>query len=271
MSATTLSNVTNDSLIAFTIAYERQKSVCNRENALLANIVKQGKAEGIPTKAAVEASQKMKAMGEGAADHLRDMIRVMALRNIPVTQPGLFDGWDLSLTQATREEDSAWRAESRGFDAGLHGADVSDNPFAPSTEVHVRWEIGRRNGLATRERNTGGKAVTAPRRRPVRQLRMPGTEPRQDSPALAAKKAAKEANGEAQEAPQAVETEAAPSIAAAAMAALTGSQEAAAEAPVKRGPGRPKGSKNKPKTGRRRKRSRRSRSTPRLVAAAPPA
>jgi hypothetical protein len=294
----TLPNVSNDAFIAFLIAWERQKSVCNRENALLANIAKQGRADGIPVQAVLDASRKMKALGNEAVPYVRDMIRVMALRNMPVSQPTLFDGWDLALTTATREEDSAWRAENAGFEAGLHGGDVSANPFAPGTEIHIRWEIGRRGGMAVRERNagTGGKASTAPRQRPARQakakqLRVPGTEAKQDSPKLAAKKAAEAKAAdeaayaaatlrrleEAQQQPPKPEPEPEP---APPPPAPEEPRPAAVEAASeeKRGKGRPPGSKNKTAQERRNERrrlarakarkakARQMRSTPRVVA-----
>jgi hypothetical protein len=233
-------NVTNDQLLTFTIAYERQLNVVNRERMELTRLVKAAKKEGVPTAAVLEASKKRKAMDpDELRVHMREVIRTLALRNLPMKQSDLFDGWSLTVAETVRQEDATWRAEQLGQEQGLAGAADDSNPFAPGTELYVNWEVGRRAGIQARERfkGDGAAAAQAPRKRPSRgaQTRLPGTEAKQDSPALAEKKAVRMA---------AVETL---SRGTASPKKSQAKKKAAKKWSGKRPRGRPKGSRNRPK------------------------
>jgi hypothetical protein len=193
---TSLPNVSNDAILTFCVAYERQQNVVNRERMELARLVKGAKKDGLPTGAILEACKKRKAMDPDELKlHMRDVIRTLGLRNLPMKQADIFDGWTLTASDGAREEDADWRAEQYGHEQGFAGAADDANPFAPGTSLYVQWEVGRRAGLGLRERfkGDGATGATARKQRPSRgaQTRLPGTEVKQDSPALAEKKAAR--------------------------------------------------------------------------------
>lgn len=181
-----LSNVSNDAIAAFQIAWERQDAVCARENSARNLIVKAAKKEGIPTEAAIEALRTKKRRGsEEARIFMRDLIRSMALANMPLSQQDLFDGWNVGVSPGVKAEAELWDAERAGFQAGRHRMDLADCPFSAGSEQHAVWHREYRKGEMSRvseDPDTTVAPVTRKRGRPPRQDRIPGTEQRMRRP-----------------------------------------------------------------------------------------
>jgi hypothetical protein len=184
-----LSNVSNDAIAAFQIAWERQDSVCARENSARNLLVKQAKKEGVPTEAAIEAIRTKKRRGsEEARIFMRDLLRSLALANMPMSQQDLFEGWNAGVSPGVKAEADLWAAEDAGFKAGRHRMDLADCPFSPGSEQHAVWHREYRKGELSRvseDPDTTVAPATRKRGRPPRQARIPGTEQRMRRPGRA--------------------------------------------------------------------------------------
>jgi len=206
------SAISNDEVLACLREYESQKRVCDSENGVLRNIVKRHKAAGVNIPALMATCKARKREPMEVVAELREQIRYMSLRNIPVARETLFDGWTPRVSEKSRDEEDIWTAEDSGYRAGRHGVDISENPYSPGIELHAAWLKWWQKGQAAIARELGPDTEQAPasRIRRPRQMRFPGTDRR--------KRPAEEEKGNGH----------------------------AAEAPPKRGRGRPKGSKNRP-------------------------
>jgi hypothetical protein len=108
--------------------------------------------------------------------NMREQIRYMALRNLPVARDDLFEGIDLDVTQKSRESDDLWTAEEAGYQSGRHAAPIEDNPYQAGGPLFVAWESWWHKGQAAIARELGpdGTQASTARSRPRRakQLRL---------------------------------------------------------------------------------------------------
>jgi hypothetical protein len=183
LSDSQVSNVSNDAIVSFQVAWMRKKATIDQLVGEQRALVKSGKANGINTDAAIDAVRKRRRFSaEEARLYMRDLIRSMALQNMPVRQEDLFTGWEAGISPGVELEATLWDAEKEGFKAGRHGADRGDCPYSPGTEHHAVWHTEYAKGVLSRS-SDGSEVAPATRERPPRgrQARIPGTE-HQDRP-----------------------------------------------------------------------------------------
>lgn len=161
----------NDAVVDWMRQYQTQKRRCEEENGVLRNIVKRAKSDGINTKVMIQTVALSKLDPEQVQADLRDQIRYMALRRMPVTQTELFAGLDTTITAKSQQQDDSWDAEDNGYRAGRHGAGNDDCPYPPGTELNVHWATGWAKGQASiaRELGDNAKVASTSRSRPARQ------------------------------------------------------------------------------------------------------
>jgi ribosome modulation factor len=186
----------NDAALEWMRLYDTQKRKCAEENGVLRNIVKRAKADGMNVKAMSLTHTARKLDPMQVVAEMRDQIRYMTLRSIPMTGDDLFAGWDTRLTDKSREIDTLFEADEKGYAAGRAGAKIDDAPYQPGTDLHVEWVKSWKLGQAAIARELGPdvKPASTTRERPTRsQTRIPGTESTQRAPGkpARAKRAAK--------------------------------------------------------------------------------
>jgi hypothetical protein len=165
-------NVSGDTISDWMRQYSSQKRKCDEENGVLRALVKRAKSDGINAKEMIAAVAAGKLDPDEVARDLRDRLRYMSLRRIPLDRDSLF-AWSADVTQKTQAEDDTWAAEDAGYQAGRHGVPAADSPFAPGTELSVRWLEFWHKGQAAIARELGQHAEVAstakrrPTRRPV--------------------------------------------------------------------------------------------------------
>jgi len=170
----------NDAALEWMRLYDVQKRKCSEENGVLRNIVKRAKQDGMNVKAMSLTNSARKLDPMQVVAELRDQIRYMTLRSIPMTGDDLFAGWDARITDKTREIDTLFEADEKGYAAGRAGAKIEDAPYQPGTDLHVEWSKSWKLGQAAIARELGPdvKPASTTRERPTRaQTRIPGTEP----------------------------------------------------------------------------------------------
>jgi ribosome modulation factor len=168
--------------------YDVQRRRCSEENGVLRNIVKRAKADGTNVKAMSATYSARKLDPQQVVADMRDTIRYMNLRRIPMVAEDLFAGWDTRVTDKTREIDTLFEAEAAGYAAGRAGAKIEDCTYQAGTDLHVEWVRSWKLGQAAIARELGPdvKQASTARQRPAgRQTRIPGTEPVQRPPAKA--------------------------------------------------------------------------------------
>lgn len=158
----------------------------NEENGVLRNMYKKAKAEGesVEDMRAVLRMLKSKTSDE-ILDSLRNQIRYLTIRSVPVTASDLFEAMDVELTNSARHLDDIWDAEDKGYAAGRHNVEIKENPYQAGSEHFTHWEEHWHKGQASIAREMGPDAlVNTSRTRPARngQTRIPGTEDRQMAP-----------------------------------------------------------------------------------------
>lgn len=250
-----ISNITNEQIVEWRIKYEQLTIEANQARMRVASHGKQGRADGLPVPALIEACRKARRFPETGelVAHERNVMRGLALMNVPNLQQDLFFGWTLDLAPDARLEEARWRAQHQGYLAGMKGAAEDAGPQLTG-DLGMAWEAGRRAGILQREANAGPgvRAATASRKRPRRQTRLPGTEHIQHKDApdpvkvepVSPREAAlaeRERLRAAQAAAEAGEPVHEPEVVVRMQAAAEGA------VPAKRKRGRPPGSKNRPK------------------------
>jgi hypothetical protein len=130
-----LSNVSNESALSWMQQYQSQKRKCDEENGVLRNIIKSAKADGVNAKSMIAAVIAAKNPEQAQID-LRDQMRYLALRNVPMIQAELF-AWNSDIAAGAQAASDLWDSQDRGYQAGREGASLGDNPYAPGTEQHV--------------------------------------------------------------------------------------------------------------------------------------
>lgn len=161
----------NDAVVDWMRQYQTQKRRCEEENGVLRNIVKRAKSDGINTKEMIAVVALSKLDPDQVQADLRDRVRYMALRRMPVIQVELFGGLDVTLTPSSQQKDDLWDAEEAGYRAGRHGASRDDCPYPPATEMYVHWVEFWFKGQAAiaRELGDNAKIASTSRARPARQ------------------------------------------------------------------------------------------------------
>jgi ribosome modulation factor len=175
---------------------EEQKRVVNEAQGTYRNTLKRAKQAGINLKALIATAAAAKQEPDQVRTDMRDQIRYMALRKLPVLPDHLFSGMDLDAMQRRSAVDDDWDANEKGYRAGRAGMKIDDNPYhqTEQSELFVVWRDSWTKGQASLARELGPDVEqigTARKRRAARQTRIPGTEARQMAPAKAAKAAAK--------------------------------------------------------------------------------
>lgn len=172
-------NVTNDAIINWMRQYSLQKRRCEEENGVLRNIVKRAKADGVNVKATIQTVVVSKLDIDDVKRDLRDQLRYMALRRMPISAAELFDGWDDAVSQKTQAEDDTWAAEDAGYYSGRHNGSLDDSPFPPGSELDVRWRAQWHKGQAAiaREMGPDAKPASSTRQRPARRTAAPEAAP----------------------------------------------------------------------------------------------
>jgi ribosome modulation factor len=174
------SNVTNDAVLDYLRQYQQQRRACDEANGVLRSLLKRAKSDGINTKAMIATVTASKLDPEVVQQDMRDQIRYMALRNMPVHQVDLFgeNGLDLRVTEKSREEDQSWAADDAGYHAGRHGARVEDCPYQAGSSLADHWYRSWKRGQEAIARELGPdvKPATASRKRPNREQQTLDTE-----------------------------------------------------------------------------------------------
>ena len=167
------SNVTDETIQKYQREYSLQKRKCEEETGVLRAILKRAKADGVNTKTVIAVHQAGKQELDVVVADLRDAIRYMALRNMPVTQMDLFgEGAEFLTEKAAREQDE-FDADDAGYGAGMGGQTADDNPHPAGAALYVAWEGGRKKGAEAKGRILGstGKQADGSRKRPERKAK----------------------------------------------------------------------------------------------------
>jgi len=173
LSQTDQSNVTNDAILDWLRQYQQQRRLCDEAQGVLRSLLKRAKGDGINTRALISTVTASKLDPDVVQRDMRDQIRYMALRNMPVHQTDLFgeNGLDLRVTDKSREEDASWAADDAGYAAGRHGAKVEDCPYQPGSSLSDHWYRSWKRGQEAIARELGDnvKPATSSRKRPNRE------------------------------------------------------------------------------------------------------
>jgi ribosome modulation factor len=163
--------VSNDEVVDWSRQYQVQKRACDEANGVLRNIVKRAKSNGVNVKAMIAVHVLSKLDLDVVIHDLRDQIRYMALRRMPVHQTDLFEGWTDTLTSKTQAQDQEWEAYDAGYAAGRQGVPVDDCPYPAGSELALHWRGSWQRGQASLASELGPD-VTAPAARRTRPLRV---------------------------------------------------------------------------------------------------
>lgn len=189
-------NSSNDASLEWMRAYQTQKRRCDEENGVLRNICKRAKADGTNVKAMILTVNLTKLDPSVVRQDIRDQLRYMGLRNLPVSATDLFDGLDLTVTDKTRAANDIWTAEQAGYVAGRRGEKIEASPYPAGSELFVAWQQWWTKGQAAiaREMGPDAKVASTARERPSRakQAALPGVPVPPKAPRKAA---ARKANG----------------------------------------------------------------------------
>jgi ribosome modulation factor len=172
----------------------RQKRVCESENGVLRNLIKQAKAAGENTKALLQAIAATKQDPDTVLTDTRDFVRYASLMHIPLPSEEIY-AWNADVTEKTAAADLAWDAEDQGFRAGRHGLKMEDCPFEHGTELSVVWLEHWAKGQAAiaAEMGENAKPASTSRGRPGRRKAANDTTPDR---AAAAPSPGKRGNGQ---------------------------------------------------------------------------
>lgn len=198
---TTREAVSPDTKAMFIRLYRQQRRVCEEAQGKLRSILKDAKGHGINTKAMIQGVAFTKIEPDEVRSELRDVIEIVQLLRIEVSQSDLFEGMDLRVTEKTVREDDVWEADDAGYRAGRYGARVEDCKYPAGTELHVHWLAAWHKGQASIAHELGPnvKPASTSKARPKREqakldVEVPETvtlidEEADDKPARRARKA----------------------------------------------------------------------------------
>jgi len=169
----TNSGPTDEERLAAVAEYQRQKRKVDEENGVLRAILKRLKSSGINTKAMIATVQASKKDPQEVLSDTREMLRFMALRNMPTTQMDLFPDGESAIRVAenARAKDAEWTVDEAGYRAGFNAVPAEDNPHPPGSEFFVIWQKSWHDGQAALVRKTmseGTEVASASRARPER-------------------------------------------------------------------------------------------------------
>lgn len=135
-------------------------------------IVRKWNKAGVHTKAAQIVAKLRDEDPEEVVELIRELVRMLALVQIPVEQAELFPE-EGALPSKVIEEQSEWEAEDAGFLAGKAGRPIDDSPYnhQPGSALFVKWRDGWDRGQAAIAYSMGPDAKQAtderrPRGRP---------------------------------------------------------------------------------------------------------
>jgi len=174
----------SDAILDWLRQYSTQKRVCDSENGTLRNILKRAKSDGVNIRALTATHKAARLDPDEVVHDLRDQVHYLSLRHIPVTRESLFDEWTPEVTEKSRSLDDIWVAEEAGYRAGRHGGGIAECPYEIGSELQQGWMRFWHQGQAAiaRELGSDNKPASTAREHPMRQTRMPGTEPVQHAP-----------------------------------------------------------------------------------------
>lgn len=211
------------------LAYQReraeQKRRCDVENGLLRNIDKRAKEQGLPVEVIRAVDRVRKREKPEAEVYLKQFLRISTANGIVAgPQLNLWTQEGYTPTDEEAELAAENKASDEGFKAGRGGLPKDANRYAPGTAASQAWVKWWARGVEAEKHITGGRSVVASREQPkARQRAQP---PKKAAPRLLPAPA---------QPPQTLHRDNVVPI----------------PKPVaKRGRGRPKGSRNKPKAKR---------------------
>jgi hypothetical protein len=165
----------DDDYARFLNELQRQQQKIDTETGVMRAIYKRAEAAGCSVKALRAGKSAVRKDPEQVRIDLRDLIRVMSLRDFPVTQTDLFGegGLEIKLSPDALAESQAWGAEEDGFREGRKGVPIDDNPCAPEDILFKHWAAGwhRAQVSLARELGANAKAADASRAKPGRKAR----------------------------------------------------------------------------------------------------
>jgi hypothetical protein len=148
--------------LAFMREYQVQLRVCEEQTGILRNIVKRGKAAGVPTTPGMAVVRMSRRDPEEVRAETRQLVRMMALRGIVSgEQTNFLEGMDLHVPDKVRDAEAVGNAEERGWRAGRSGEAVDANPFPAGSEFHATWAKWWANGQAAIAKELGANAKKA--------------------------------------------------------------------------------------------------------------
>jgi hypothetical protein len=173
----------NATVIEYQSLYAQQRRRVEEETGILRALLKRAKSDGVNTRALTTVHLLAKQDPDQVRLELREQVRYMALRNMPVQQQDLFD----VVPVRPAPEAGLHAAEQGGYDAGRAGGDVDDSPFDAGTALDVEWRRGWHRGqefLARQMavRGEDDKPAEGGREHPRRRRRQ---EPQEATPGLA--------------------------------------------------------------------------------------
>jgi hypothetical protein len=155
------SNVPNELILRYQRDYATQKRKVEEETGVLRALLKRAKGDGINTKQIVATYQASKLDPTVVVQDLRDFVRYLGLRSIPVAPQDLFDNLDLQVSQSEAVTHENWQAEQAGYTAGKIGAPLDDNPYPAGSELFGKFRTGWQEGQAALARQMGEKEKVA--------------------------------------------------------------------------------------------------------------
>jgi hypothetical protein len=147
--------------LSFMREYQVQLRVCEEQTGILRNIVKRGKAAGVPTTPGMATVRMSRRDPEEVRAETRQLVRMMALRGIIGPQTDFLSGLDLHVPEKVRADEAVGTAEENGYRAGRSGETVDANPHPAGSEYHAVWAKWWANGQAAIAKELGANAKKA--------------------------------------------------------------------------------------------------------------
>lgn len=164
------SNVVDETIQKHQRLYALQKRKCEEENGVLRSILKAAKSDGVNNKQLIASHEMSKLEPEVVRQDLHDLIRYLALKNMPTIAQDLFGDLDVVDRPGADETQDAFQADDEGYSAGMGGQTAGDNPKKAGTVEFVSWEQGRVKGAEAKANILGqeGAMADASKARPKR-------------------------------------------------------------------------------------------------------
>lgn len=173
----------NEQSLDYMRQIQLQQRIGNEDNGVLRNIYKRAKNAGEDVDVMRwTISMLKKYTADEIVAKLKEGIRLLNIRHVPVSAEDLFDGLDLHVSNEAQHQDDLWDAQTKGYKAGRDGIKVEECPYhPPGSEMHTAWLKHWHKGQAAIARELGpdAKQADASRVRPSRrkQAALPGTAP----------------------------------------------------------------------------------------------